>query len=85
MANPKNHTGLKSLDVVAASPMVHDIVDERDTRDGIWVYLVPGFNFDGVHCVHEDTVAAIKSAFKDVEACDPDCDCLAEGSFLSPY
>lgn len=45
----------------------------RDS-DGYWVELNKGWQLDGCHGVHEDTVADCLSAFKGVDTCDcADC------------
>ena len=41
---------------MASHPWVESISDERSSGDGLWVYLKPGYVWDGVWFVHESTV-----------------------------
>lgn len=63
MNHPKNKTKYKSLNKLAADPRVKEIFSEESDDNGIWVDLVPGFNFDGCSSVHEwscrDVIAAM--------------------------
>lgn len=70
-----NGTGYRGLDEIGNDPRCESIDDEgRVDRggDGIWTYTVDGFcNGDiGSHIVHEDTVRALRSAWKNVRPCD---------------
>lgn len=67
--HPKNGTRYASLDKIAADPRVESIWDEDE--DGIWVQLVPGYNWDGCSCVHEWTVKDLLESFKSVQEGDP--------------
>lgn len=49
-----------------SDPRVSEISDERSTDDGYWVYLRPGFNWDGIRTVHEYTVADLRRAMREV-------------------
>ena len=41
--------------------------DERDTGDGYWIYLKPGWIFDySTTFIHESTVRNVSAAFKRV-------------------
>ena len=50
---------MRTIDRIKADPRVADVSDERDTGDGYWVYLKPGWRWadDYVHIIHEDTPA----------------------------
>lgn len=63
----------KSLKRLAANPIVDEVWSEGE--DGYWVTFVPGWHWEGVHCVHEWTVRDTLRAFSEVTACDCD-DCL---------
>lgn len=53
---------------------IDDISDERGDGDGYWVYLVPGWICDEVHCVHEDTIRECAKAMRCIERCTaPNC------------
>lgn len=65
MGHPKNRTGLKTFDKLAEDPRVTEIWDEG--RDGYWVGLVDGYNFEGCSCVHEWTVKGVLRLFSSVE------------------
>lgn len=56
--------------------LIDEVSDERDTDDGIWIFLKYGWCFDNsCHIVHEDTARAIIQAFKSVRACScPECE-----------
>ena len=49
-----------------------DLVDdERDTGDGYWIYLKPGWIFDhSTTFIHESSVRAVAAAFKRVSRDD---------------
>lgn len=50
---------------------VEDFSDERNTGDGLWLYLLPGLSFEGeVHMVHEDTCKECIQAFRNVVECN---------------
>ncbi len=66
--HPKNKTNFKSLDRIAASPKVSHVEEDSD---GIWIYLQPGWNFEGCSAVREDTVRSAISHFAMVEVGDP--------------
>ena len=45
--------------------------DDRTSGDGYWIYLSPGWVFDGdCHIVHEYTVKDVIKAFKRVTPCE---------------
>jgi hypothetical protein len=50
--------------------LIETISNERDSGDGIWVYLKPGWIADEVHHVHEDTVRECLEALKEVRRCN---------------
>ena len=41
---------------LASHPWVDEISDERSCGAGIWVYLKPGYVWEGVSAIHENTV-----------------------------
>lgn len=49
--------------------------DERADRNGFWLYLAPGWNWDGCHSIHEMTVRECKDALSRVTKCESGCDC----------
>ena len=49
MTHPKNQTGLKALDKLAADPRVKNIWSEDDD---LWLELVKGWNAEGCSCIH---------------------------------
>ncbi len=55
--------------------LIEEVSDERDTDDGYWVYLKPGYWHPPgeVHCVHEDTPRECAAEMKYVEKCNRDC------------
>lgn len=65
--NPKNKTGRKTLDKVAAKPFVEEIY--RD-GDGIWLLLARGYCTDN-ECIglRGDTVADLLSQVSDIRVC----------------
>ena len=65
MSNPKNKSRFKSLDKIAASPLVVQIYDEGE--DGIWVDLTIQNPFSGTTAIHEWTVANVISEFKSIQ------------------
>lgn len=65
----------KSLQPILNDARVRDFSDERAYEQGYWVYLRPGWNWDGCHCVHEDTVAQVRAEFARIERCEAGCDC----------
>jgi hypothetical protein len=71
MPNAKNRTRFKSLDKIADDDRVEEIWEEGS--DGIWVALKNGFQWEGVHCVHEWSVRVVIAAFRSVEPCTSEC------------
>lgn len=72
---------LAALHNLKKNPKVSSISDERDTGDGIWVYLKPGWHcaLSGTHTVHEWTVRDLVESFDTVAPCgspDATCDCV---------
>ena len=53
----------RTLAQLAAHPWVESVSDERSSGCGIWVYLKPGYQWDGSHTVHESTVRECCAAF----------------------
>lgn len=55
--------------------MISDVSDERDTDDGYWVHLRPGWWHpdDETHCVHRDNLRECSQEMKSVEQCRRDC------------
>lgn len=47
-------------------PWVKSVSDERSSGCGIWVYLTPGYEWDGSHTIHEGTVRECCAAFSAV-------------------
>lgn len=73
----------KTLKALLNDPRVTDWSDERGSEDGIWIYLVAGYdNGDPeTHAVHEDTVAEVLEAFRRIRPCScEDCVREAKGS-----
>lgn len=62
MRNPRTLRELK------ADPRVSSIGDERDTDDGVWVYLAPGWwnPLDECSVVHRDNWKQAMAAMADV-------------------
>lgn len=60
--HPRNQTGRKSLDKLAADPRILEVWEEGS--DGYWATLAPGWNFDGCSCIHEWTVAGMYDALR---------------------
>ena len=48
----------------------HEILDERSSGNGWFVYLAPGYQYDGAHCFGEDTRPAVYKTLKSVKPCD---------------
>ena len=59
---PKNHSGFKTLNKIAADPRVEEIWEEGS--DGIWVSLVEGWNLIGIPFIPTD--AAIETMLSGV-------------------
>lgn len=55
--------------------MISDVSDERDTEDGCWVYLLPGWWHpdDEVHCIHRDNWRECAAEMKRVQPCNRNC------------
>jgi predicted SprT family Zn-dependent metalloprotease len=51
------------------------VIDSIEREDGDWwIYLLPGWSYDGGHQIHEDTVEACLSALQSLDRCDcEDC------------
>jgi|TARA_R100000479_G_scaffold167898_1_gene108545 hypothetical protein len=57
----------RTLRELSDHPAVHVVENETDTQDGYWVYLKPGYVWDGTTShVHEPTVKACCEAMADV-------------------
>lgn len=56
LVNIKNQTKYKSLDRLTKDPRVASIWSEEGTGDGLWVGLLPGYNWSGCGVVHEYSV-----------------------------
>lgn len=67
--HPKNKTEYATLDRIAADPRVEYIHDEGP--DGIWISLVPGYNWEGASSVHEWNLKDLLAAFRSVEEGGP--------------
>ncbi len=72
----------KALLDILADPRVDDFTMEgvrpgkkTGEHDGYWVYLNPGWNWDGVHVVHEYSVEDVRREFKRIQRCEAGCDC----------
>lgn len=61
--HPKNKTGFKSLDKIAADPRVEEVYQDSD---GIWVYLVRGYNYEDCSGLRGDTCKDLLERFRDV-------------------
>lgn len=61
----------RSIAEVKADPRVADFSDERGNGDGIWIYLVAGYDNGSpeTHAVSEDTVAEALEAFRGIRKC----------------
>jgi hypothetical protein len=59
-----NQTRFRTLDRVAADPRVREVYSDSD---GIWVYFVPGWNFEGCSGIRGDTVRHVLEQFRDIE------------------
>ena len=59
----------KTLQAIQADPRVDDIVDERDTGDGYWVYLKPGWYnpVDGLTMIHEWNVRDVLAKYRQIK------------------
>lgn len=56
----------RTLAGLASHPWVKCVSDERELGDGLWVYLKPGFVWDGTTShIHESTVREACQAFRD--------------------
>ncbi len=51
------------------------IAEEYRDIDGYWIYLVPGWHYDGVHGIVEDTKREARQKARWSEPCDCD-ECL---------
>lgn len=70
----------KGLRAILDDPRVEDFSDERITGDGYWIYLAPGncSKSMGCHTIHEASVKDVRAIWdggKDIEKCEPGCDC----------
>ena len=61
-----------SITKLLTDPRVECCEDERDTGDGYWLYLAPGYydSESGIHFIHENTGADVARKFKGVKPCD---------------
>jgi hypothetical protein len=58
---------------------IDEICDERGFGNGYFVYLKPGFQYDGAHCFAEDTKADVRRTMQRVKPCTcSDCADRAE-------
>ena len=62
----KNCTPYKALDKLAKDPRVVKIWEEDGGRDGLWLELVDGYEWENCSCIHEYSVADLINAFQDV-------------------
>jgi len=69
----------RTLAQLISHPWVESVSDERSSGCGIWVYLKPGYEWDGSHAVHESTVRECCAAFSAV-AENPDDEMLQDAS-----
>jgi hypothetical protein len=66
--HPRNKTGIASLDKLAADPRIIEVWSERDSGDGLWALLAPGYRFDGeVRTLHEPTARELVAALRFVQ------------------
>lgn len=59
----------RTLAQLTAHPWVEEVSDERGMGQGLWVYLKPGYQWDGCQTIHEDTVKGCLAQFATVEEC----------------
>lgn len=58
--------------LAAKQQYIESVDDERDTGDGYWVYLRPGYVFDSsTTFIHESTVADVKKALSRIGKVQP--------------
>lgn len=63
-----NTTGLKSLDKLAADPRVDEVRDERESGNGIWVYLKHGWRvYDMTIAIHGESARDVLSQVTGIE------------------
>jgi hypothetical protein len=68
----RNPTKTKSWQKILAHPRVLSAWDETvDEVPSLWAELRPGWAYEGTHCVHRESVAAL---LRDVVSAEP-CDC----------
>ena len=63
---------MAAIDAAAQQQYIESVDDERDTGDGYWVYLRPGYVFDSsTTFIHESTVADVKKALSRIGKVQP--------------
>jgi hypothetical protein len=63
-------TGLQHL-LSRHQHQIDYVDDERDTKDGYWIYLSNGWMFDhDTTVIHEHSISAVREAFKRVHRID---------------
>lgn len=62
----------RTLAQLIGHPWVESVSDERGAGAGIWVYLRPGYLWDGCHTIHESTIRECCAAFSNVDECPDD-------------
>lgn len=69
----------RSMAEVKRDPRVRDVSDERGMGDGVWIYLVAGYDNGSpeTHAVSEDTVGEALAAFRGIRKCSCE-DCARE-------
>ena len=58
---------MKSLQALAKDRRIASVWDEGD--DGYWATLKPGYQWDGVHGLHERTIANLRRRLAEVRTC----------------
>lgn len=54
---------------MANDPRIEQLSDERSIGNGWFVYLKPGWQYDGAHCFGEDNRRAVQRTMKMVRPC----------------
>lgn len=62
---------MRLRDRIVNDPRVDELLDERNSDNGWWIYLRPGFTADPLssHDIHEDTLTGAFRALREVAPC----------------